>query len=178
MAGWAEEMAAWCEEKHFTAATRERWRRLPPPDGEALWRLVRELRLGENQLRDLWEWAEEVAARDSLPLRAVLDDAFIREALQRRLSRNDRLKLVRQALRRRRFPHLAAVEDELHALVREARLPAEVHLQLPPDLEGDAIQVRIVARSSEQFVQTLQSLAEWARSDACQRVFALLEEAP
>jgi hypothetical protein len=178
MADWRAEVQAWCRERRYRDSIRERWLGLPAADAEALWAVARELRLGENQLRDLWQWAEEIAARDGSSLQAVLEAPEIRAALERRLSRNDRLRLLRHALRRRRFPELAAVEDELHALVHAAGLPAHVRLELPVDLEGDAVQVRLVARTAEELVQGAAALLRWADSDACRRLFALLEEAP
>lgn len=178
MAGWRAEARAWCRERYYREETTKRLLSLSDADGQALSKLMRELRLGENQLRDLWEWAEEIASRDQQSLCEVLGRAEVQDALGRRLSRNDRLRLVRQALRRRRFPRLAAVEEKLETLVRQAALPPSVQVRLPVNLEGDEVQVLLTARSATDLRQALQSLCLWANSQDCERLFALLEEAP
>lgn len=178
MAAWRQEAEAWCRAKHYRERTIGRLLSLSEADGQALWALLRELRLGENQLRDLWEWAEEIASRDGRSLHEVVVCEEIQTVLRRRLSRNDRLRLVRQALRRRRFPRLAAAEEDLQGLLRRASLPPEVQVRLPANLEGDEVQVVVSARNPAALRRALEAVVQWARSADCERLFALLEEAP
>ena len=62
---------AYAGTRMYSAATVERWLRLAARDGDALLQLATELRLGENQLRDLWDWAEEIGERDGVTLSQV-----------------------------------------------------------------------------------------------------------
>jgi hypothetical protein len=165
--------------RRYSAATVERWLALDPPDGHALLELARELRLGENQLRDLWKWAEEIAQRDHMSLALVL--ALEPVATQRRsrnLGRNDKLKLIKAALRRLRFPQLAATEEHLAVLVRELDLPRNVCLSFPEFLEGDEVRIEIVADSVASLEAAIERLQAAAKAPACNTIFQILGEAP
>jgi hypothetical protein len=162
----------------YSAATTERWLRLPGGDGDALLQLATELRLGENQLRDLWEWAEEIGTRDQLTLSRVLSAPPIATARARQLGRNDRLKVIKAALRRLRFPQLAAVEDRLADLVRTLALPRNVRITLPEQLEGDLVRIEITADSIAAWRAAATALLAASDTPAGVELFALLGEAP
>jgi hypothetical protein len=172
-------LRAFTEERRYSAAAVERWLAMAREDGEALLDLARELRLGENQLRDLWDWAEEIATRDHLSLAQVLALEPIQLARRaRQLGRNDKLKLVKTALRRVRFPQLAATEERLAALLRELNLPRNVRVSLPEFLEGDDLRVEIVAESAGALAAAADRLRAAADTATCKAIFQLLEEAP
>src|SRR5207248_2499222 len=152
-----------------------RWLCLAPGDGSALLDLARQLRLGENQLRDLWTWAEEIAERDHVSLMAALTHPAVGAALRRPISRNDRLKLVKSALRRLRFPHLCSREDDLATHVRLLNLPANIHLTLPENLEGETIRIDIVVGTTAGLRAAASALLAATDTAACARLFELLE---
>ena len=162
----------------YSATTTERWFRLDAADGSALLQLATELRLGENQLRDLWDWAEEIAERDGVTLRHVLAAKPIVAARTRKLGRNDKLKAIKAALRRLRFPQLADSEDRLAGLIRTMELPRTVRVALPEHLEGDQVRIEITATSTAAWRAAAAALLAAAESPACTELFALLGEAP
>lgn len=160
-------------------ATVERWLGLEPGDARALLDLARELRLGENQLRDLWEWAEEIGQRDRLALAQVLAlDVVAAARRTRNVGRSDKLKLIKTALRRLRFPQLAAAEERLAGLVRQLDLPRNIRLSFPEFLEGDEVRVEIVADSIASLRAAAGRLRGAAETPTCEEIFRLLEEAP
>jgi hypothetical protein len=172
-------LRAFAREHRYGTAALERWMALDRLDGLALLDLAQELRLGENQLRDLWEWAEEIAQRDHLSLAQVL--ALEPVATQRRsrgVGRNDKLKLIKTALRRLRFPQLAATEEHLATLVRELDLPRNVRMSFPEFLEGDAVRIEIVADSVASLEAAIERLHAAAKAPACNTIFQVLGEAP
>ncbi len=170
---------AFAQERRYAPATLARWLALAPGDARALLALAQELRLGENQLRDLWDWAEEIGQRDGLSLEQVLlldPVAMVRRT--RNVGRNDKLKLIKAALRRVRFPQLAATEERLAELVRQLDLPRNIRVSLPDFLEGDEVRVEIVAESSATLRVAADRLRTVADTPTCQEIFRLLEEAP
>jgi hypothetical protein len=167
---------AYAAERGFHPTTLERWLVLAPADATALWDLTRDLRLGENQARDLWEWAEETAARDRLSLAAVL--AEVVAAAGRTGGRNERLKAVKSALRRRRYPQLVAAEDRIATLVRQLGLPRTVRFTIPDNLEGDEIRVEIVARNAAALQAAAAEVERAASTSACEEIFELLSDPP
>jgi hypothetical protein len=172
-------LRVFAQERKYTSATIERWLALEPDDGRALLELARELRLGENQLRDLWEWTEEIALRDGVSLAQVLALAPVAAARRNRtVGRNDKLKLVKGVLRRLRFPQLASTEDRLAALVRQLDLPRNVRVTFPEFLEGDEVRIEIVANSLTSLEVAAERLQAAAQKPECQAIFQLLAEAP
>ncbi len=166
------------QERRYSVATLERWLALPKPDARGLVDLVQELRPSENQLRDLWDWAEEIGHRDGLSLAQVLALEPVTKARRsRNLGRNDKLKLLKYALRRLRFPQLAATEERLAALVRELHLPRNVRITFPEFLEGDEVRVEIVADSVASLESAAERLRVAAQAPACTAIFQLFEEA-
>lgn len=162
----------------YSAATIERWLQLAAQDGEALLQLATELRLGENQLRDLWDWAEEIAERDGVTLSQVLAAEPLAKARARQLGRNDKLKVIKAALRRLRFPQLAAVEDRLVTLIRALQLPHSISITLPEHLDGDQVRIEIAADSRTAWQAAATALLAAADTPACAELFRLLDEGP
>jgi hypothetical protein len=177
-AAFDEALRAFAAERKYHGATVDRWLQLQAGDGAALLDLARGLRLGENQLRDLWECAEDIATRDCTSIAQVLANDAIARATRRQVGRNDKLKLVKGALRRLRFPVLVATEDRLRDLVRDLQLPANVRVTLPDCLEGDRVRVEIVATSVASLRDSVARLLEAAQTPACVDIFELLAEAP
>ncbi|HXQ24017.1 MAG TPA: hypothetical protein VN812_20215 [Candidatus Acidoferrales bacterium] len=167
-------LRAYAAERKYHPTTIDRWLRLAPADRAALLELAQELRLGENQLRDLWEWAEEIAQRDGLSLATVLGAEALAAARRRAVGRSDKLKLVKAALRRLRFPQLGAAEDRLAVLVRELGLPPSVRVTPPESLEGDSIRIEIVADSAASLHDSVARLLAASQSPGCAAIFELL----
>jgi hypothetical protein len=174
-----DEIRAFARGRRYSAPTLERWLALEAADGLALLELAREMRLGENQLRDLWEWTEEIAQRDRRSLAQVLAlEPVAAPRRSRSLGRNDKLKLIKAALRRLRFPQLVAAEERLAALVRQLDLPRNIRVTFPEFPEGDAVRVEIVANSVASFKAAADRLRAAAAAPACTAIFQVLEEAP
>jgi hypothetical protein len=174
----AEAVRAYCAARRFSDPTLERWLRLAASDAAALVDLARELRLGENQLRDLWDWADDIAARDGVTLAQVVTAGAVQAARRGHVGRNDKLKLIKAALRRLRFPELSTLEERLADLIRQLALPPTVRVTLPDFLEGSDVHVEIIANSAGALLAAVGRLQEAAQSPACAAIFSLLGEAP
>jgi hypothetical protein len=166
----------YASERGFRAATLERWLELASGDAVALWDLTRELRLGENQMRDLWDWSEEIAARDGTSITAVLAHESVK-ATRMAAGRGERLKALKAALRRLRFPALVQVEDRIATLTRTLGLPRNVRLTVPEYLEGDEIRIEIVAADAASLRAAAEKVASTAATPACEEIFELLSGA-
>lgn len=171
----AGRIRAYAEERRFRSATVDRWLAAPVADAAALLELALRLRLGENQLRDLWDWLDEVACRDRQPLAAVLARPVLQDALAPSLGRTDQLKAFKASLRRLRFPALAAQEERLAGLVGALQLPPAVRVRWPEFLEGDRLEISVEATSPEALRSAAEALAAAARRAECAAIFALLD---
>jgi hypothetical protein len=133
------------------------------------------LKVSENHLRDLMEWLEEIALREQLTIEEILaSQPIVDFASDPRLGRADKLKRMKEEIRRRRFPRLTQTEDAIRARIRELKLHPEIRLMVPLGLEGGRLQVELSASSHDEFKRLVIKLAEVATDNKIQQIFALL----
>ncbi|MBI1994470.1 MAG: hypothetical protein HYS67_08715 [Deltaproteobacteria bacterium] len=161
--------------KGFHQQTLDRWLGLSEVDRAALLDLAQGLKLGENHFRDFLDWLEEIALRDGLSFRDVLDGAALaRISSDPRLGRGDKLKRMKEELRRLRFPRLARLEDEIQRRVQEMKLGPLIQISFPPGLEGGELTVQIKAASHAELEKSARELAESLEKKAMKEIFELL----
>jgi|SRR5215470_4903587 hypothetical protein len=161
--------------KGLHAQTLERWLSWDRADRDALCQLAVRLKIGENHLRDLMDWLEEIALRDQSEIHTLLRDKVITEIeSDPRFGRADKLKRIKEQVRRVRFPRLAQTEDSIRARIQELKLHPEIKVTVPSGLEGGSLRVEFSASNREQLKNQVAKLAEAADKDSLQEIFALL----
>jgi hypothetical protein len=171
-----DHITAYAHQKHLNPQTLARWQAWREPDQAALFALVYELQLGENHLRDFLDWCEECALRDRGTIAELLGRSEIRQPLTAKLGRNDKLKAVKDALRKIRYPQLSRLEENLQAAVKALDLGGRVRVSFPPSLEGDEITVEIKARNEKELEESLTRLRQRLSDGTFQQLFALLDQ--
>ena len=174
-----DSLTSYAEQKRLSAQTLARWQGWDEADQQALLRLAQELQLGENHLRDFVDWLEEIVLRDGGSIAAVLDQPEIQRPLtskQSRQSRNDKLKVVKEALRKLRYPRIARLEEELKAGVKALDLGRQVHIAFPPAFEGDEVTFEIKVRNVKDLADSLLRLQQRIDDQSLQHLFDLLDE--
>jgi hypothetical protein len=169
-----EEIRAYARERQLRPDTEGRCLGLALLDASALLDVVVPLRLGDNQLRDVLDAAEAVAARRGGSVAAVFDDPAVRRALGRDLGRADRIKALKGCLRRLRYPQLSAALDRLAQLNVQLGLPRGARLEFPEFLEGDTVTLTVRAASAAELRAVLAAAARAAESAQCEEMFAIL----
>lgn len=169
-----QEIRAYARERRLRPDTEERWGRYSSADAAAVLALAAPLRLGDNQLRDFFDMLDDIAARRGISVAAVLDDPALREVAARDLGRSDRVKALKACLRRLRYPQLSAALDRLSRLRAELGLPSGARLELPENLEGDALTLSVRAASAAELRVKLQRLVRAAETPQCAEIFAIL----
>ncbi len=162
-------------EKVFQKQTLDRWLKLPEPDREALLELARGLRIGENHFRDFLDWLEEISLRDGVSLCQILKGKSI--ALiwsDSRLGRNDKLKRIKEELRRLRFPRLVRLEGEIQKKIRQMGPGPQIQMTVVPGLEGGALTVQLRATSHEELQRLLAVLGQLSGRTEMKEIFDLL----
>jgi len=153
----------------------ERWFSWPPPDREALAMLVLSLKIGENHLREMMDWLEEIALRDGKSIENILADRPIYDAsTDPRLGRADRLRRVKEQLRRRRYPRLAQTEDQIRSHINALKLHPEIHLSVVPGLEGGQLKVEFQSGSLAELSVVVAKLTEVMSLRPTAAIFELL----
>ncbi|MSQ47317.1 MAG: hypothetical protein EXR78_02840 [Deltaproteobacteria bacterium] len=171
-----EHIVTYAQEKRLSPQTLARWQAWSEEDQAALLVVVRVLQLGDNHLRDFLDWLEEITTRDGGTTRELLTRAEISQPLQNALSRNDKLKAVKEALRRLRYPRLSRLEEEVRAGVKALDLGNRIQLSFPPMLEGEEITVEIKARNLQELIDNLSRVQHRVADGSLLRLFALFDE--
>jgi len=133
------------------------------------------LKVSENQLRDAMDWLEEIALRDQSTIHEILGGSVITEIhTDPRLGRADKVKRIKDQLRRIRFPRLAETEDAIQKRIQSLKLQPEIRVSLPPGLEGGRIQVEISAASREELKRASKKLSDATENELTAEIFTLL----
>jgi uncharacterized FlaG/YvyC family protein len=134
-----------------------------------------ELKIGENHLRDLMDWVEEIALREQLVIEEILASKPIVDcASDPRLGRADKLKRIKQEIRRLRFPRLAQTEDAIQRRIYELKLHPQIRLKVASGLEGGRLEVELSASSHDEFKKLAIKLADTATDHRVREIFAIL----
>jgi hypothetical protein len=170
-----EQIATYAQQKHLSPQTLARWHAWAAEDQAAFLALALELQVGENHLRDFLDWLEEIVLREGGTVHEVLTRAEVRRLLNTKLGRNDKLKAVKETLRKIRYPQLSRVEEDLQTAVKALDLGGQVQISFPPSLEGDEITVAIKARNVKELEESLARLQQRIEDGAVQQLFDLLD---
>lgn len=170
-----QEIREYAATKGFHPQTVARLLNWQADDTAALARLVLMLKISENHLRELMDWLEEISLREQKSINAILVSRTIEDsATHPRAGRADRLKRVKEQIRRMRFPRLAETEDAVEAKIHALKLHPEVRLSVPPGLEGGRLHVEFVAASHAAFKQLAERLTEAADNSVMTEIYDLL----
>lgn len=169
-------IAAYAQAKRLSPQTLARWQAWSAEDQIALLTVAQELQLGENQLRDFLDWLEEIMTRDGGVVRDLLTRGEFQSLLQGKLSRNDKLKAVKDALRKIRYPRLSRLEEAVRAARKALDLGSRIQVSFPPSLEGEEITVELKVRNLQELTDHLYRLQQRVEDGSLQRLFALFDE--
>jgi hypothetical protein len=169
------QMHEYAKSKGFHSRVLERWLGWEQPARDALFRLATSLKLGENHLRDLMDWLEEISQRDRATIEAILASKIVAEIESNpRLGRADKVKRVKEEIRRMRFPRLAQTEDSIRTRIHALKLHPAIRLTTPPGLEGGRLRVELSASAPEELKRLTDQLAAVTNSKPLREIFALL----
>ncbi len=138
-------------------------------------RLAFALKISENHLRDLMDWLEEVALRDGVSIQAVLNAKAVDDiATDPRLGRADKLKRIKEHVRRLRYPRLAETEDAIRGKIQELKLHPEIRLSVAPGLEGGNLRVEFSVANYDELKRLAEKLHQAAKKKLPAEIFELL----
>jgi ParB family chromosome partitioning protein len=129
-----------------------------PEDRMALLALFSSLKLGENRLREVLTLLDEIARRDHLAVKEVLQRPEIQELFtQKELTPAQRVEHLKRVLLTLRYPRRRQLEDRFEQKKRGLNLPQTISLSPPPNFEGKKIRISFEFETLEEF-QSLLSL--------------------
>jgi hypothetical protein len=102
------------------------------------------------------EWIAEIAQREQLEKSKVANQLIAANVFEKK---GNVLEGIKHALKQMRFPEITRIEAELKNKVRELKLPRQVSVVFPKDLEGDKITFILATRSANELKEVAQALA-------------------
>jgi len=145
--------------------------RMEPALAIDLAEIFRELRIGLNKQREMVSLITEIAQRETISGRRVLEEPQMAGVLQAAdLDRSQKARQLRKLLRQRRFPALHAAEHHFQALRKELKLGENMHLTPPQDFEGIGMTLSVVIESIEDIGRLRDKLDELAHHPVLERI--------
>jgi len=174
-----EQVSDYAKARGFHPQTLARLSEWDAPARAALGRLAVMLKVSENHLRDLMDWLEEIAVRDRRAIELILQEKAIADVeTDPRLGRADKLKRVKDEIRRLRFPRLSRTEDALRACISVLKLQPEIIVSTPPGLESGKLRFEFSVSSQQELRRVAAKLVDAAEKAATKEAFDLLSGVP
>jgi ParB family chromosome partitioning protein len=129
-------------------------------DRMALLSLISPLKLGENRLREILTFLEEITKRDRLTIREILKRPEIQAVLSHQeLTPPQRADRMKKALMGLRYPRMHNMEMKFEKKRKELNLPANVSLLHQPFFEGKGLKMEFHFETVEEYRSMLSTLS-------------------
>ncbi len=111
--------------------------RIAPAERSSLFDLFQQLRLGVNLQKEFFSLCFEISRRDKISIMQLLQGSTLRGIPKKaRLSVGQKAALVRDYLKRLRYPRLSEKERQFQSVVKRLGLAPGTALHAPPYFEG------------------------------------------
>jgi hypothetical protein len=133
--------------------------------------------LGENVLREVLECAGEIGLREGVSPAEVLTAMAVQDVPEARAADGVQVaERLRGALRRRRYPALAAMEEAFGRARARLGLAGEISVQPSPYFEQAGVRIHFRARTPHAFREAAERLWKAAqRADALEALFRTVD---
>ena len=136
---------------------------LSSKDRIALLSLISPLKLGENRLREILSFLEEITKRDRLTIKDIVKRPEIQAILfHQELTSPQRADRMKKALLGLRYPRMHSMETKFEKKKKELNLPSNASLQHQPFFEGKALKMEFQFETVEEYRSMLSSLSKLA----------------
>jgi len=136
---------------------------LAPKDRMALLSLISPLKLGENRLREILTFLEEIIKRDRLTIREIVKRPEIQAVLSHpELTTSQRADRMKKALLGLRYPRMHSMEEKFEKKRKELNIPSNVFLYHQPFFEGKGLKVEFQFETVEGYRSIVSSLSKLA----------------
>lgn len=154
------EIGRYIVEEEVSLGNAARLLEFPPEDQEEIGRLVPQLKLGENTLKEFLTFLQEICLRDGLRMRELVHGQIEAIAHHANLSKAQNTLRIRRRLREMRFPRLTELEKVFREKRKGLGLGPGISLQPPPYFEGDTFRLEFGFKDVEQLKAILSKLTE------------------
>ena len=91
-----------------------------------------------------------------------------------RLGRGDKLRRIKEAMRRQRFPRLMQMEREIQKRIRAMGIGSQIQFSVPSGLEGGTLTVHLSSTSEPDLKKLVGELGELLERSEIKEIFEYL----
>jgi len=129
-------------------------------DRRAFLSLASPLKLGENRLREILTFLEEISRRNRWRARDIVERPEIQAILsQEELTPSQKTDRIKKVLMNLRYPKIHRLEEEFEKKRRDLNLPSKVLLHHHPFFEGKGLRVEFQFETMEDYRAILSTLS-------------------
>jgi len=132
---------------------------LTPDDRVAILSLISPLKLGENRLREILTFLEEISRRNQCQAKEIVQRADIQVILsQKEFTPSQKTERVKKVLMDLRYPTMHKLEEEFQKKRKDLNLPSRISLHHSPFFEGRELRVEFQFETMEEYQSILSAL--------------------
>jgi hypothetical protein len=136
---------------------------LPDSDQEVFslcLRLIQETGMNTNEWKGLLAYLIDLSKRDQMNLKEIILALDLEPLLDTEQNSRVKYRTIFKKVREARFPARIAAQKEIDQMKKALKCPEEASLDLPENLEGDALEVLLRIKNK----QDLEDLLRWLES--------------
>lgn len=134
---------------------------LDPDDRKAVLSLISPLKLGENRLREVLTFLEEISRRNQCTVREIVKQPKIQAILsQKELTPSQKTERVKKVLMTLRHPKMHQLEEEFEKRRKSLNLPSNISFHHQPFFEGRGLKVEFQFETREEYKAILSTLSQ------------------
>lgn len=133
----------------------------------------RALNLSLNRQREMLDWTNGIAMREGVSMTAVIHGEPIAGWLgDTQLDRGRKTQLIRDHLRRRRYPEIVRFEEQYQRHMKELNLAKGVRLDPPAHFEGQTFGLHLSFKDQQELARLLSQIEQLPHSPAFMALLA------
>jgi len=122
--------------------------------------LISPLKLGENRLREVLTFLEEISKRDQCEGKDIVQRPEIQTILsQKELTPSQKTERIKRVLTDLRYPKLNQLEKAFEVKRKNLNLPSNISLHHPPFFEGKRLRIEFQFETKEEYRGILSALS-------------------
>ncbi len=132
---------------------------------QALTELLLELKLSLSRQREALDWVQAIAHREKLEIEQVLSDEAIRRCrLDTTLDAPRKANLIRDLLRKRRYPEISYHEHKYAITLKSLTIPKSLHIIPPAHFESSSYSLKIDFKTADGLNKSLEEARKMLHS--------------
>src|SRR4030042_7104837 len=134
-----------------------------PDDRMAILSMIAPLKLGENRLREILTFLEEISRSMKGTVREVVQRSEIQAVLfQKELTLSQKTERIKKVLKDLRYPKMHQMEEKFEQKKKDLNLPSNLSLRHQPFFEGRGLKVEFQFETMEEYRSILKLLSSFA----------------